>query len=147
MCKCSPYPTETKSHQLYTSTLKLRRKRTNVVSLYCCPIFSPNSPHYWKRMLKSNAFQHYLSKLASTLLKSQHFLPLCWKDSVWNMEHVPSEGHRLCTTLGTPATARHNVAEHVAVFGTLVLLAQIDGILSFETHLYQNWKCQYTTIE
>lgn len=63
------------------------------------------------------------------------------------MEHMHSEGQGLCTTLGTAATARHNVAEHVAVFGSLVLLAQIDAILSFETHLLQNWKCQYTSRE
>lgn len=94
-------------------------------------------------MIKLNGFQHYLSKLASSP-SSDHSIfshnagrMVCGSTS-------PSKGHGLCTTLGTTATAKHKVAEHTALFGNLVLLAQIDGSVAFETQLLQNWKCQYT---
>lgn len=48
-----PTPEETKSHELYTSTL--RRKRTNSLTVLL-PYFFPNSPNFRLRMLKPNAF-------------------------------------------------------------------------------------------
>lgn len=147
MCKCSPYLKETKSQEWDTSTLKLRRKRTNILTILL-PYFFPNSPNFWLRILKSNAFQHYLSKPASSP-SSHHSIfshyagrTVC---ETWSTSH--SKAHGLCTRLAMLATARHQGAKHVAVFGNLVLLAQIDAILSFETRHLQNWKCQYTSRE
>lgn len=147
MCKCSPYLKETKSHEWDTSTLKLRRKRTNILTILL-PYFFPKFTWF----LIKNAQVKCISTLPFqacffSLLTSQHFLSLCCEDSLWNMGYIPSKAHGLCTRLAMLATARHQVAKHVAVFGNLVLLAQIDVILSFETHLLQNWKCQYTSRE
>lgn len=84
-----PTQKETQSHEWHTSTL--RRKRTNILSLYCCPIFFPKFT--W--LLFKNAQVKCISTLPfqASFPSSNHsiFSHYAGKGAVWNMEYIPQQ--------------------------------------------------------